>query len=339
MRKRKVAKIGIAGVLVLIAIVVLWYRAQQQGEDAGMLRLSGSVEVRDVYLSFEVPGRLAAIFVEEGDSVSRGEVLAVLDSLPFVHRVQQAQALLAARLAEWEKVQRGARPQEIEQARAQLALAEVALREAKRHYVRAQHLRAEDATTEEAFERAEAAYEQARAQPRAAEARLDLLTAGARPEDRRKTQAAVEQAKVQLAEARRQLQESRLVSPITGIVHTRIREPGEFVPAGSPVFAIARTDGIWVRAYVSERSLPDVRPGMQVTVQTDDGRQFPGRVGYISPTAEFTPKNVETEEVRTSLVYRIRVIVDDATASLRQGMPVTVVIPIAASTERQDAEP
>jgi HlyD family secretion protein len=144
-------------------------------------------------------------------------------------------------------------------------------------------------------------------------------------------QSARRQADVaQLALLRQELVDAQLVAPTNATIRTRIMEPGEMASPTRPVFSLALTDPKWVRVYVPEPDLGKVRPGARATVSADafPGRRFPGWIGFISPVAEFTPKTVETEDLRTSLVYEVRVFVQDANDQLRLGMPATVHVPL-----------
>ncbi len=141
---------------------------------------------------------------------------------------------------------------------------------------------------------------------------------------REEAQARVATAKARLAQAVTALEDTRLLAPAGGTVLTRGREPGSILPAGAPVFTLALEAPVWVRAYVEEPLLGQVFPGRKATVITDSGRRYLGQVGFVSPQAEFTPKNVETTQLRTDLVYRLRIIIDTPDEGLRQGMPVTI---------------
>jgi HlyD family secretion protein len=110
-------------------------------------------------------------------------------------------------------------------------------------------------------------------------------------------------------------------------VLTRVREPGSMVSAAAPVYTLSLRDPVYVRAYVGERQLGQVVPGTAVTVRSDSSdKTYQGQVGFVSPRAEFTPKSVETTELRTDLVYRLRIVVADPDDALRQGMPVTIQV-------------
>jgi HlyD family secretion protein len=136
----------------------------------------------------------------------------------------------------------------------------------------------------------------------------------------------LEQAKASLAIAEKNLLDTEIYAPTDGTILTRIREPGSIVNPGEPVYTLSIASPVWIRAFVSERELGLVYPGMMVDIYTDTpgGKVYKGAVGFISPVSEFTPKTVETTQLRTDLVYRIRVYASDPDLGLRQGMPVTL---------------
>ncbi|MCS7304072.1 MAG: HlyD family efflux transporter periplasmic adaptor subunit [Thermoguttaceae bacterium] len=293
----------------------------------GGLQLQGNVEIREVRLAFEVPGRIARLHVEEGDRVEAGQLLAELEKDYFEDRRRQAQAALEAAQAELWKLRNGARPEEIEQAQANLQAAQVSFEHAQIQWERMRQLLPQKAVSQELYDNAKAARDRAEAQLQAAQAALKLLESGARLEEIARAEAQVALCQAQCQEAQRRLEDCRLLAPAAGLVQTRIREVGEWVNVGEPIYTLSLTDPVWIRTYVNGLDLERIRPGMAVTVQTDSGREYPGRIGFISPVAEFTPKTVQTREIRTNLVYRLRVIVSDPKGELRQGMPVSILVP------------
>ncbi len=145
------------------------------------------------------------------------------------------------------------------------------------------------------------------------------------------SKAAIDTATAASKVSQKNLEDSKLYAPDNGIIMTRIQEPGAVVEPSQPIYTMAKTEPVWVRAYIPETNLANVKYGMKAQVLTDTidpktnkPREYIGQVGYISPVAEFTPKTVQTEDLRTDLVYRIRVYVTDIDEYLRQGMPVTV---------------
>jgi HlyD family secretion protein len=188
------------------------------------------------------------------------------------------------------------------------------------------------AMSREEYDRMFAALGETEARLKVAEETLRLVEAGPRYEDidAARAQLAAEQAAV--IQAERRLADSDLIAPGPGIILTRAREAGAIVAAGETVFTLTLPSPVWVRTYVSEPDLGRIRPNMPAEVRTDSApdRPYQGRIGFISPTAEFTPKTVETRELRTDLVYRLRVVVDNPDGGLRQGMPVTVILDLSA---------
>lgn len=301
-----------------------WYVTHRPATDNGVLTLSGNVDVRQVDLSFRVEGRLAKLLVEEGDRVAAGQVVAELDDGYLKDAVRVAQARLAAQEAQLAKLEAGNRPQEIAQTKAELEKAEAALTNARATYDRRAALPVDSTISRQALDDARNVLRQAEAGAARARQALDLSRQGFRDEDIAIARAQVDGERATLDLMRRRLADAVLTAPSDGVVMTRVREPGAMTLPGSNVATLALSAPMQVRAWVAEPDLERVRPGMEADIVTDGGRTYHGQVGFISPVAEFTPKSVETRELRTSLVYRLRVVVSDPDESLRQGMPVTV---------------
>lgn len=318
--------------LALLAVLVgvgIWTRGfgLLTEQDDGTLRLGGNVDVREVDLAFRVPGRIAAIPVEEGARVVAGATLATLDTATLDSRIAQADAQLGASQAELAKARAGSRPQEISQARARLAAAQAALDEAEADVRRRRPLVGPGAISRDQWDATLALRDRAAAQAREAASAVSLLEAGARSEDIRAAEAQVAQARAARDTARIDVSDTRLIAPVSGLIATRAREPGAIVQPGETIMTLAIDRPLRVRAYVAESDLSRISPGMKVTVTADGNpRAYSGSIGYISPRAEFTPKTVETEDLRTDLVYRLRIIVDNPDGNLRQGQPVTVTV-------------
>jgi len=272
--------------------------------------------------------------------------------------IAQAEAQAAAQRHVVERLRHGSRPEEIAQARANVESAKADVTNARRQYERLKTLleRSAGAVSQQDVDNAKAALDVAEARlavnqkalelavagPRQEEVAeneaklavtqkaLDLAVAGPRQEEVAEAEARLRAAEAQLALLRQQLADAQLVAPVDAVVRTRLLEPGEMASPQKPVFALAITDPKWVRAYVSERDLGKVHPSMAASVAVDSfpDRRFTGWVGFVSPVAEFTPKAVQTAELRTSLVYEIRVFVKDPADELRLGMPATVYLPL-----------
>ncbi|MBN1957788.1 MAG: efflux RND transporter periplasmic adaptor subunit [Desulfuromonadales bacterium] len=315
-------------IILLIAVLAGALLRQTQGltNENGTLTLYGNVEVRDALLAFNEQELVAEVLVEEGDSVQAGQVLARLRSQQLNSRLAEARALFAAQTQALRRLENGARPQEIAQSRAEVEAAEVRVANAGTNLQRLKETATIGATSQQTLDDARAQFNIESAQLKVARQKLALLLEGSREEDIKQARAQLEANRqlVTLLEAR--LEDTTLKAPDQGIIQSRIIEPGEMAGPTRPAFILAKTDPKWVRAYVPEPSLGSVKEGMQAKVFSDTwpDRAFPGQVGFISPTAEFTPKTVETTDLRTKLVYEIRVYVADPENELRLGMPVTV---------------
>lgn len=327
-------KILIPIVLVVIAAGAGWFFvSRRSNQSATELTLQGNVDIRDVNLGFRVGGRLAAMAVDEGDSVKAGDVLAKLDPAPYEREVQNAQAQVDGLRAHLALLKAGYRNEDIDQAKATLAARDVALANAERQWKRQSEMRGTGATAEKAYDDALAARDQAAAQSKLAAAALALVQAGYRPEEISQAQANLAAGEAALAAAKLKLDDTVLRAPSDGVILTRASEPGAILSSGATVYTLTLTHPVWVRAYVNETDLGRIHPGEKVAVRTDTHPDHPyeGQIGFISPEAEFTPKPVETTELRTGLVYRLRIVVQNPDDGLRQGMPVTAQVSLNAT--------
>ena len=327
----------IIAALVLVALAAgggyAWLSPQfAPAADAG-LTLYGNVDIREVDLGFRVAGRLQAMHFEEGDAVAAGQLLAELDAQPLQEALAVAEAGVLQAQAQLDRLNSGSRPQEVQQARARVAEAEAALENAELEFARQQGLFDDGLNSRHALDAALARRDQSAARLRASQEALGLAVEGFRQEDIAAARAALGAALARRDQAKTQVQDAQLLAPSPGVILTRALEPGAILKVGSPVYTLSLTETLYVRAYVSEASLGRVVPGTAVRIRTDSTeRAFSGQVGFVSPRAEFTPKTVETPELRTDLVYRLRIVVADPDPSLRQGMPVTVEVPTPAGT-------
>ncbi|RMG08927.1 MAG: HlyD family efflux transporter periplasmic adaptor subunit [Planctomycetota bacterium] len=307
------------------------------------LRLYGNVDIREARLAFNGSEHVSELLVDEGDRVEKGQVLARLHTERLKLLVREAEAQVAAQSAIVSRMEAGSRPEEIARARAERARAEAEAKGYELTFARLKRLRSSDVTSQEQVDEAEAAAKAARARVAVAEQTLALLEAGPRAEDIAAARAELALRQATLAYRRELLADATLRAPWAGVVRERILEPGDMASPQTPVFTLARIDPVWVRAFVPERALGRVAVGLPVEIRTDSypDKVYRGRVGFVSPTAEFTPKNVETPELRTRLVYQIRIDVQNPRNELRLGMPVTVLIPLGSdrSPESSQGEP
>ena len=317
-------------VIVLIVVFILaalgggwmWYQSRQ----AASLTLYGNVDIRTVNLSFRVGGRLASLAVDEGDTITAGQVLGEIDKAPYENALLQAKANVSTAKAKYDLVTAGYRDEEISQAAAAVNQAQAAYDYAQNFYQRQLGLRASSAISANDLENARSSRDQAQATLKSAQDKLRQYRAGNRPQEIAQAKASLEQAQAALAQAKLDLHDTVLTAPSDGTLMTRAVEPGTMLNAGGTVLTLSLTHPVWVRAYVDEKNLGQAQPGQEVLLYTDSRPNQPwhGKIGFVSPSAEFTPKTVETPDLRTDLVYRLRIVVTDADDALRQGMPVTV---------------
>jgi HlyD family secretion protein len=339
--KKKAVVVGIVILAVLAALAIgilvgrLWGGPKK---DPNQLALYGNVDMRQVDLAFNNSERIAEVLVEEGDKVAHGQVLARLDTSRLKPQAAQAQAEFEAQQALVHRLHNGSRPEEIAQARANVALATADEVNAEQQWKRLTvlaGLTTGRAISQQDIDSSKAALDTAQARLAVAEKALDLSTLGPRSEDIAQGEALLRENQAKLDLLQRQLADAELVSPCDAVVRSRLLEPGEMVTPQRPVFNLAIADPKWIRTYISEPYLGRIHTGMRVTVSSDSfpGRSLRGWVGFISPVAEFTPKAVETEELRPSLVYEIRVFVQDPQDEMRLGMPATVHLVLSPATQ------
>ena len=316
----------ILGAAVLAMVACAWGVLRGRALQGGGLTLYGNIDTRQVDLAFRVGGRLAAMHVDEGCVVRVGTEIAALDAKPYDDEVRLAAAEAAQAAAQRDRLEKGLRPEEIAQARAVVEERTAALTLARANFERSANLLERKIIPEQSHDDATARYREAAAQSAVARAALELAELGPREEDVQAGRAAFEAASARLEAARTRRADAVLAAPAEGTVETRILEPGSMVAAGQAVAVLAVREPVWVRTYVDEPELGRIRPGMAAQVYTDSApdKPYAAHVGFIASEAEFTPKSVETAALRTALVYRVRVVVDQPDAGLRRGMPVTV---------------
>jgi HlyD family secretion protein len=333
--KKRPLIVGVLVVVVAIAALAAWRSIHRETTEKEIV-LHGNVDIRQVDLAFNANERIEKVMAEEGDSVKAGQLLATLDRERLGYEVMQAEARVRAQENVAAALVAGTRPEDIRKARADVAAAEAESRNAELTHRRMAQLAERDLISKQEADDARAAADSTRARLEAAKEALNLAIAGPRKEDIAAAKATLKALKESLAVARRNLSYAYLYAPSDGVIQSRILETGDMASPQKPVFTLALTDPIWVRAYISERDLGKVRPGMTAEVVTDSfpGKRYQAWIGFISPSAQFTPKSVETREVRTSLVYQVRVFVRKPQNELRLGMPATVIIPLYQKPEK-----
>lgn len=331
-------------VIIAAAIAVLagvgWFCNSKQAPPKD-LTLHGNVDIRQVELAFNASGRIDRILVQEGDRVKAGQLLASLDTERLRLARQQAEAQAAVQRQVVARYLAGSRPEEIRQARAQRDAARVAVADAEAYYQRQVDLVGRHFISRQQADSARFALDKARDQLKAAEATLRLAELGPRKEDVAAAKATLAANEAAVAVIQRDLQEGELHAPSDGVIENRILEPGDMASPQKPAFTLALTDPLWVRTWLAEPQLGRVPVGARAWVQTDShpDKRYRAWVGYVSPAAEFTPKSVETAEIRSSLVYQARVFVCEGRGELRLGMPATVTVPLDQTAPAQGTDP
>jgi HlyD family secretion protein len=331
------------GVIVVIVIVAgLWFLHDwNQAASNGQLVLYGNVDIRQAQLAFNDSERITAMLVQEGDRVTNGQLLATLDTRRFQANVANRAAIAAAQREVVARLVAGNRPQDIRKSKADREVARADAVNARLTAQRVRELRAQSVNSAQELDDAQAALNAAEARLQAAQEAYDLMVIGPRQEDIATAQATLQADEADLALAQCELADAKLYASANGVIQNRILEPGDMASPALPVFTLALDDPVWVRAYVDEPDLGKIQPGMKAEVTTDSfpGKHYAGWIGYISPTAEFTPKSVETQDVRTKLVYEVRVFVRNPQGGLRLGMPavVTIALPQPAPAATGDA--
>ena len=324
----------------------------RQTQPSNTIRVSGHVEATEVHISAEVGGRLVDLAVAEGDRVARGDVIAHLDTRDIELQIGRVRAERAAADALLRLLQSGARPQDIRQAQAQVdaASAEAAavqaeLRAAETDLQRFEALLQANAGSQKQRDDARARVEVARERERgardrirAAEETVSRLQAGALREELEAARARLAAVDAQLAILEKARVDAAVVAPVGGIVTQTLTDVGEMVAPRMPLLVVTDLDHAWANLFVPEPLMPRVALGQAAAVLTDAGDTVSGKVSYVSPQAEFTPRNVQTADERSKLVYRIKVAVDNSAGVLKQGMPVDAELALPGAPEQRSGE-
>lgn len=321
--------------LVFVVSGIVLGRLEREPAAEDCLTLFGNVEIRKVNLGFLVAGRLAEVNFQEGERVRAGQIIARLERTPYLDGLNLALAQQEQAAANLEKMEAGNRPQEIAQAEALVRERQATLSNLETEYQRLKNLVEDGAVSRQNFDNISSHRVEAKARLATAKEGLNLVRAGFRSEDIDAARADLRAAQARSASARNRLEDTLCKAPDNGTILTRVEEPGAIVGSGQTVLTLSLDSPLWIRAYIGEPELGLIHPGMAAKIYTDSRPQEPfvGHVGFISPEAEFTPKTVQTEELRTQLVYQVRIIAENPGYGLRQGMPVTVKL---AEAERQN---
>jgi HlyD family secretion protein len=326
-------------ILILLAAAIaagvyLYPRFTRKTEPQNQLTLSGNIEAHESLVSFKVPGRIVDLPVEEGQRVERGALLARLDDADYRQKVRIGEATVNVRESNLALISAGTREQEVRASEQTMLGAQADLEEKKLDYDRAQRLFSKDELSTQDRDLANTALKRAAATFQAAQQRYNEAVEGSRKEDVAIARANLGAANADLGLSRVNLDYTTLRAPSAGVITVREAELGEVVIPGAPVVTLADLDHIWLRAYIAETDLGRIHWGQEATITTDTypGKQYRGRISFISSSAEFTPKSVQTYKERITLVYRIKIDIDNPNYELKPGMPGDARVNLAAET-------
>jgi len=319
----------------LIAAGFYFYpRLTRKSKPLNELVLSGNIEAHESLVSFKVQGRIVELPVEEGQSVEKGALLARLDDADYLQRVRIDEASVRVRQSNLALTLAGTREQEIKAAQQTMLDAQADMQQKKLDFDRAQRLFSEDAVSAQDRDLADTALKRAQATFETAKQKYDQALEGSRKEDIAIAQANLHEASANLGMSRVNLDYTVLRAPAAGVITVRQAELGEVVVPGTPVVTLADLDHLWLRAYIAETDLGRIRWGQDAMITTDShaGKQYHGRISFIASDAEFTPKSVQTYKERVTLVYRIKIDIDNSNHELKPGMPADARITLAATS-------
>ncbi len=328
-------------VVVLLAVAaaagVYYYpRLKKKPAPASEITLSGNIEAHESLVSFKVAGRIDALPVEEGQEVAQGAMLARLEDADYRQKVRIDEAAVEVRQSDLALTLAGTREQEIKASQQAMIDAQADLAQKNRDNDRDQTLFAKDEISAQDRDLAATALERATATYKAAQQRYNEAEEGSRKEDIAIARANLAEANADLGLSRIDESYTTLRAPVSGIITVRQAELGEVMAPGSPVVTLADLDHLWLRAYIAETDLGRIHWGQDAVITTDTypGRLYRGRISFISSSAEFTPKSVETYKERVTLVYRIKIDIDNPHHELKPGMPADAHVQLGTVTPR-----
>lgn len=307
----------------LIFSAVLMFTTGCGNNHSGQIEASGTLEAVEVNVSSKISGQLLQLYVSEGTEVQLGDTLAIIDHEMLELQLQQAIAGAEAAKAQYDLLRNGAREEDIKLAAESVVQAEAAFATAEADFQRIKELYEEHSVSKKQYEDAESRYTIAKAQLNSAKQHLQKLQRFARPEDLNAAKARYEQALAQVNIIKKQIRDSYIIAPVSGTVTNKPVEKGELISTGTVVVKIAQLEKMELRIYVSETELGKVKLGGNADVVIDSypDKIYRGKVVYISPIAEFTPRNVQTKDERTKLVFQVKLEVENINGELKSGMP------------------
>ncbi len=330
--KRKIAPIIILLIAAVAGASTYYYVNKTNHGPETTLKISGNIEAHESVVGFKVQGRLVELPIEEGQLVKVGDLLAKLDQANYRQQVSIDEATLNNREAELTLSLSGSRIQEKKSAEQAVVDAQAALELSKADFQRYQALFEKDEISAQIRDTYAANLKRAKAMYERARENYDMVKEGVRKEQIAINKTSVNTARQALELSKISLDYTNLFAPISGVALVRHAEIGEIMAPGTPVVTIADLDHLWLRGYISETDIGKIKLGQPVEIKSDTfpGKSYKGRVSFISSQAEFTPKSVETHKERVTLVYRVKIDLDNSTHELKPGMPADAYIAMVA---------
>lgn len=311
--------------VLLIAGLGYWGYTYYRSTQPDTIKATGTIEATTVNVTARLSGTLETIAVQEGDTVSAGQLIAQLYRSDLVAQAERDALGVTAAEAKLNDLLDGSRQQEIEAAAAQVSFKETVLQKARQDLSRAESLFQAGALSQEELEQAQLKVQQTETELKVAQSQLNLLHAGSRPAVIEAAQAEVERSRAVWQASQAMLEDLKLISPLNGTVVSRNYEPGEYVTAGAAVVTVADLSSMWIKVYVPTVDLPKIYLGQPVEVTVSgSNRTFARTVSHIATQGEFTPKTIQTEKERANVVYAVKISLDEPDNILKPGMPADV---------------
>ena len=310
----------------IIFFIILLYGCDRS--NSNLIESTGTIEATEVDIRSEASGKILTLYFDEGDWVKKGDILAEVDHEKRDIELAQAKARLAEAEAQLALLIKGLRDKEVERSHEAFLESKVLLKDSKREYKRIQKLYDEGVVDLGSRDKVEAAYEAAQKRYEIAKKNYEIAVEGSRKEEIQAGEAVKAAAEAQVRLIKRQIEDATVTIPVDGVISERYVELGEFISEGSLIATVIDLKHVWIMAYVTEKNLGKVKLGKRGKVMIDSfpDKEFIGKVTYISPEAEFTPKNIQTKEERVKLVFGVKIEVENPDQELKPGMPADAVI-------------
>lgn len=320
--KKKVVAVILVSLLGVLAY--FGYQRYEVQEEVG-LTASGTIEATKVELSAKLAGTLGSLSIDSGSTVQQGQVVGVIVRNDLAAQKERDALGVSKAEVQLRDLTSGARDQEIKEASANVSMSQASLEKAQADWQRGKQLFEESVISKDQLEKLETDVKMKQGQLEATQAKLSLLEAGNRPETIKAAQVELERSKAVLKASEVLLADAKIISPLSGTVLSKNREPGEFIQAGTSVATVVNLKDMWIRVYVPTDDLPQIRLNQTVsfTVSGSDD-VYTGTIEEIASQGEYTPKTIQTKKERANIVYAVKIRINNQKGTLKPGMPADV---------------